>query len=351
MAKAGLFDGLSSVEFEELTYDLLHALGFVNLNWRKGSGKSGHSADQGRDIEAERRVKDVDSSEYLEKHFIQCKHYKKGVPPEKLHDAIAWASAERPSVLLFVTSNFLSNSAKNWLKEYEQKNKPAFKIRIWERKTLERFLISQPMIVEKYNLILNVGLINLHPSHLEYISKPHYNSLEQFYKAIDLLDPSERDEIFSFAYNSVIKPRYREALHENERMGDLMLDKVDYYSFRAKCNQLTEHVAENFLVYSIVSYTLSWLAHFSNPTSNMEMIKRNQDVLSDLKNPLTEDYPEMTDERRLNMIKFIENHIKNAPDIFNKWNSLYKLVCEEILPHLLIDDVSFLEDSEDKIEW
>ena len=41
---------LTDDEFEELTYDLLHALGFVNLDWRRWSGKGGATADQGRDV-------------------------------------------------------------------------------------------------------------------------------------------------------------------------------------------------------------------------------------------------------------------------------------------------------------
>jgi len=33
------FNKLSDTEFEEFTYDLLEELGFVNLDWRKGTGK------------------------------------------------------------------------------------------------------------------------------------------------------------------------------------------------------------------------------------------------------------------------------------------------------------------------
>lgn len=338
MVKDNLFEDLSSVDFEEFTYDLLQALGFVNLNWRKGSGKSGHCSDQGRDIEAERHIKEVDGTESLEKYFVQCKHYEAGVPPEKLNDAITWASAERPSFLLFVVSNFLSNPAKNWLKEYQEKNKPAFKIRIWERKNLERLLLSQPVIAEKYNLILHEDLAKLHPSHLEYISKPHYNTLEQLFKAMDMLDSSDRDEIFSFAYHSVIRPQYREARDENERIGDLMLDKVDYYSFRSKCKQLAEDIAEKFLVYSIVADTLCWLAHFSNPATNLQMIKNHQDIISHF-----ESSPE---QKHLQMIERSKKSIIDAPNTLHKWEKCYKLVCEDVLPHLLIDDLSFLENSE-----
>ena len=39
------FDHLTDGQFEELTYDLLGALGFANLSWRRSSGKGGASAD------------------------------------------------------------------------------------------------------------------------------------------------------------------------------------------------------------------------------------------------------------------------------------------------------------------
>src|SRR5881628_3796819 len=110
-----IFNRLSDGEFEEFTYDLLRELGFVNLSWRRGSGKGGASADQGRDIVAYYRRLDVDKTEHLEQWFVQCKRYERGVPPETLQSAVAWANAERPAVLLFVVSNFLSNPAKTWI--------------------------------------------------------------------------------------------------------------------------------------------------------------------------------------------------------------------------------------------
>ena len=43
------FDGLSSTEFEEFSSDLLHASGFVNVDWRKGTGLASSPADKGRE--------------------------------------------------------------------------------------------------------------------------------------------------------------------------------------------------------------------------------------------------------------------------------------------------------------
>jgi len=78
------FDHLSDGEFEEFAYDLLAALEFANLTWRRGSGRGGATAGQGRDIEAVLRREDIDRHERLERWFVQCKRHTRGVPPEAL---------------------------------------------------------------------------------------------------------------------------------------------------------------------------------------------------------------------------------------------------------------------------
>lgn len=75
------FNHLSDGDFEEFCYDLLQKLGFVNLNWRRGSGKGGATPDQGRDIVAESLAEDADGHRRIDQWFVQCKHYERGVPP------------------------------------------------------------------------------------------------------------------------------------------------------------------------------------------------------------------------------------------------------------------------------
>ena len=53
-------NGMTEAEFEELCYDLLVKLGFKNINWRKGTGKTGNTSDSGRDIEATLIINDID---------------------------------------------------------------------------------------------------------------------------------------------------------------------------------------------------------------------------------------------------------------------------------------------------
>lgn len=146
------FDGLSSPAFEELCADILHASGFVNIDWRKGTGLASSPADKGRDIICDHPRVEPDESQHFERWFVDCKHFKRGVPPKELQNLLAWAEAERPDVALFVVSNFLSNPAKEYLESYRRNNRPSFKIRYWEKPQLARMLRRKMNLQRKYDL-------------------------------------------------------------------------------------------------------------------------------------------------------------------------------------------------------
>ncbi len=146
-------DHLTETTFEEYCYDLLSMLGLSNLDWRKGTGLSSSPSDRGRDIEGIKRLTDIDRETYSENWFIECKHYKQGVPPDAIQGALSWATSKRPHTLLIIASNFLSNAAKDYLVDYQRENKPYFRIKYWERPTLERLSLSKPALLIKYGLI------------------------------------------------------------------------------------------------------------------------------------------------------------------------------------------------------
>ncbi|MDR4495156.1 MAG: restriction endonuclease [Nitrospirales bacterium] len=146
------FDRLSSTQFEEFCADLLRANGFVNIDWRKGTGLPTSPADKGRDIVCDHLRVEPDASQHFEKWFVDCKHFRKGIPPKELRNLLAWAEAERPDVALIAASNFLSNTAKEYLEAYRRNNRPGFKIRYWEKPQLVRMLRSKVSLQRKYNL-------------------------------------------------------------------------------------------------------------------------------------------------------------------------------------------------------
>lgn len=144
------FSGLSPTQFEQFCFDLLRSNHFVNLSWRKGTGLQGSPSDRGRDIVCQKLLTDIDDTQELETWFVDCKHYKRGVPATELHNALAWAHSERPDVLLFTASNFFSNAAKDHLDNYRKNNRPPFKIKLWEKPALER--LARPTLLRKYDL-------------------------------------------------------------------------------------------------------------------------------------------------------------------------------------------------------
>ena len=76
------FEHLTPEQFEEFSYDLLNAIGFTNVVWRKGAGRGITAADSGRDLEAQLLKKDIDNSTYVERWFVECKHVKEAVSPK-----------------------------------------------------------------------------------------------------------------------------------------------------------------------------------------------------------------------------------------------------------------------------
>ena len=134
------FNKLSSTRFEDFCYDVINSSGFVNVDWRKGTGLASSPADKGRDIVCDLSRSDPDGSQHFERYFVDCKHFKKGVPPKELQNLLAWAEAERPDVAVFAVSNFLSNSAKDYIETYKRNNHPPFKIKYSEKRQLVKML-------------------------------------------------------------------------------------------------------------------------------------------------------------------------------------------------------------------
>jgi len=147
------FNKLSATNFEDFSFHLLRRLGYVNVDWRKGTPLAGSPSDSGRDIVCEQAREDLDNTHHLETWFVDCKRHKKAVPPTELQNALAWAEAERPHTLLFILSGFLSNAAKDYLESYKRNKRPPFRIKYWERPQLEQ--LAGP----KRTLLMQFGLV------------------------------------------------------------------------------------------------------------------------------------------------------------------------------------------------
>lgn len=336
--KAFSLNHLDEVEFEELCYDLLDEMGFVNINWRKGTGLSSSPSDRGRDIECQFQRTDIDESKYFEKWFVECKHYVKGVPPQKIQGILTWATAEDPDTVLIIVSNFLSNPAKDFLKDYERTNKPRFRIRVWERPDLEKLTLGKSRLLRKYRVVGELPLLTiLHSAHLLYMKGMPFNTLNYLFQILDDLDPEKRDAILGAVYASIIRPRSRKPVSGKETIGDLLIDEVSYDVFKRKCYQIaaTNVIDQRLLVSLIVNLLLQFWIAVGDETSVDEFIHRMERLLESFQREL-EDGPE---DRATFAISSIQERIRNAPMIMKRNYELYEYFCDNVVRALLVEAI------------
>lgn len=137
------WEKLSAENFEHFCFDLLSAIGFVNVQWRLGG------ADRGRDLQADWYQSEPGDTVHFQKWFVECKRYlSSGVPVGELTEKIAWADACNPDYLLIITNNHLTPAAKDWLSSIAQ-GKP-YQIRVWEGDRLQLLLKKFPDLVTVY---------------------------------------------------------------------------------------------------------------------------------------------------------------------------------------------------------
>ncbi len=337
-------DHLNETQFEEFCYDLLHELNFKNLNWRKGTGLTTSPSDRGRDIECEFEREDVDRKKHTEKWFVECKHHQTGVPPEKLQSILTWATAERPNCVLIIVSNFLSNPAKDYLSQYQNANKPPFRIKFWEKPDLEQLTANKSQLLRKYNVIIEPPspyLAILHRAHILYLKSIAVNSLDYFFKLLDSLDPEMKEEIISSAKLHIINPRTRKPVTGNETLRDLLIDSLDYESFRKRCYFLAHShvVSQSLLVETIVGHTLRILLMLGDTTAVDEKI---ENIKRDIVYFEEEKKKKPKNEKMFNeLIETLRVNIQNFPKRTERSYLLYQVFCDRIVGPLMFEPILF----------
>ncbi|WP_321421777.1 restriction endonuclease [uncultured Methanobacterium sp.] len=351
MAEDFSFDHLSATEFENFCHELLDEIGFINIDWRKGTGYDSSPSDDGRDIECEREIKDENGSKIIEKIFVECKHYKKGVPVGAITNAIDWANAEKPSTLLIIVSNFLSNPTKRYIDTYKRNNNPSFDIQYWEKTHLKKLTLNRWNLLKKYDIPnLEFPFIDLiHPAHLWYFRDPPMNSMGYLFELIEGLDNKKRDHIFSFLFRAIIKPRSKKpTFKKGEKMRDLLLDKVDYESFKSKTQFLSNLVYEPFLITSMINFTLEHMFRLADKTEMDIVIQNQRRLIKDFKKVKTgevdlgfgETFTEDQIQKKCDsIIKSTQKRIDDMPEIYNKHYELYIYFCNNIVSELFKEDI------------
>jgi hypothetical protein len=141
---------LSPTEFENLTFDLVVAMGLKNVAWRTPG------ADGGRDIEATAPVKDFSGKHTSQKWFIECKRYSGSVDWPTIYGKLAYADSHVADYLLMCTSSQFTPAAITHADEWNNQRRNT-KIRLWPSHVLEQQLLSHPDIQLKYGLTNTPG--------------------------------------------------------------------------------------------------------------------------------------------------------------------------------------------------
>jgi hypothetical protein len=331
---------VSETEFEEFCYDLLGELGFVNLQWRKGTGLESSPSDHGRDIQCQIERTDIDGHKYLERWFVECKHHVRGVPPSQIQGALAWATAECPATLLIIASNFLSNPTKDFLENYERKNSPRFKVKVWERPDLEKLTLGKSRLLRKYRVVGEFPFLSiLHPAHVLYMKGLKLNSMDHFFEVVDGIDSKKRDDILGWMYYPLLRPRHREPTSSKETLKDLLIDEVSYGAFKSKCYEIVEAdiIDDYLLVFLIVNFVLQSQLGISDTTSVDELVYRMRDAEEYFKSQLKERPGDKDLLER--MIERVEETARNAHERTERHYQLYEYFCDEVIHTLLLEDI------------
>ncbi|MFS4413435.1 restriction endonuclease [Providencia sp. T47] len=150
---------LSPENFENITFDIVTALGLRNSIWRTPG------SDQGRDIEGDYFISDLSGQYQRQKWYIECKRYTSSVDWPTVWNKISYAEAHNANVLLFVTSSSLSPQAIDQVSQWNNLNKKPI-IRFWGKPEILSKLNIYPQIAQKYGLkpILDPKINTFHAS-------------------------------------------------------------------------------------------------------------------------------------------------------------------------------------------
>ncbi|MER7112441.1 restriction endonuclease [Streptomyces sp. NPDC000229] len=130
---------------EELLFELLGAMGGVDLTWRTGGTGDG-AADGGRDIEVSFLHPTPDGDVEREKWWVEVKGRSKSVEPIAVKSAVLNAAGNDDVDVLVIASNSdYTNPTRDWVKEWQRTHRRP-RVRLWDQNILEKLVRENPVI-------------------------------------------------------------------------------------------------------------------------------------------------------------------------------------------------------------
>jgi hypothetical protein len=177
----------------------------------------------------------------------------------------------------------------------------------------------------------------MHPLHLKYVKKHPFNDFAELFQLIDGLEPKKRDEAMMDTFCQFVKMRQKDVpIHNKSRdpSGGMWDDFVNYKRFKEQCLALPPNLNENFMVFSIVSFTLS--IRFGWAELDKERLVAASRKYIDKMSELIKDAPtEQMGEWMREIIAGTQNRIANIDNEIQWAQEHYAYICERLAQPLI----------------
>lgn len=178
----------------------------------------------------------------------------------------------------------------------------------------------------------------MHPDHLDYVKRHPFNDFAELFQVIDRLDPKKRDAAMLDTFCQFVKMRKGVLTlqpGDREPWGGLWDDYANYRRLKEACLALPPNLNEAFMVFSIVSYTLS--IRFGWAELDKDLLVTASRKHSAKMFELAKNAP--TEEVRKWVLGIIENshyRIANIDNKIKEARELYSYICENLARPLLL---------------
>ncbi|MFJ7985654.1 restriction endonuclease [Streptomyces sp. NPDC096351] len=130
---------------EELLFELLGAMGGVDVTWRTGGVGDGAS-DGGRDIEAAFIHPTPDGDVEREKWWIEVKGRVKSLEPIAVKSAVLNAAGnESVDVLVIASNSVFTNPTRDWVEGWQRTHRRP-RVRLWDHTVLDKLVQKNPVV-------------------------------------------------------------------------------------------------------------------------------------------------------------------------------------------------------------
>jgi hypothetical protein len=177
----------------------------------------------------------------------------------------------------------------------------------------------------------------MHPIHLEYVKRHPFNDFAELFEVIDRLDPRKRDAAMLDMFCQFVKMQtdVRTFLSASrEPWAGIWDDYANYKRFREACSDLPPNLNQSFMVFGIVSFTLSIRFGWAE-LDREKIVTALREYSAKMSDLLEKELPENLRETTQLSIESSEKRIANIDNEIQEAGELYAYISENLAGPLL----------------